>query len=80
MEKLRIRIYKDDPEKPEVSIAIPLKVLQIAKKFIPSNVRQELQDEGIDLNEMISAVHELKDVGTIMEIEKEDQLIIIAVE
>lgn len=80
MTKLSITVYQRPAAEPEVRIAIPVTVVKIAQKLIPRKVHDELMDQGIDINEIIAALDQLQDTGTIMEVETEDRLIIIALE
>ncbi len=80
MIKLTITVFQLPSTDPEVRISIPVAVVKIARKLIPKKVHEELSAQGIDLSEIITALDQLEEAGTIMEVETEDRLIIIALE
>jgi len=80
VQKLIIVVHQIGQEIPEARITIPIRVVKIAHKLIPNKVREELSAEGINIDDVVSALDELQDVGTIMEVETPDKHIIIAIE
>ena len=76
--KIVIEIYKNNEKDPEVKISVPLNIFRIAGKLIPQNVAQEINKEGIDLNEIINNLEDPKVAGTLIEIEKKDKRIVIS--
>ena len=53
MTKLCIKKFEKDNEKPLTTVSIPLAVIKMVKSLIPKKAKEELQKEGIDINEII---------------------------
>lgn len=58
--KLRIVVTSLDSEKPKVNVKIPLRLVKWAERFIPSDARKEMDNQGINLDEILSSVDELE--------------------
>ena len=53
MTKLCIKKFEKGNEKPLTTVSIPLAVLKMVKSLIPKKTKEELQKEGIDIQEII---------------------------
>ena len=82
MAKLCIKKYGNGNEKPLKTISIPLAVLKIVKNLIPKKVTEELQKEGIDMQEIIKLSENPNFNGTILEVEnhEKNEKVIISLE
>ena len=82
MAKLCIKKYEKGNEKPLKTISIPLAVLKIVKNLIPKKVKDELQKEGIDIQEIIKLSESPNFNGTILEVENhvKNEKVIISLE
>ena len=82
MAKLCIKKYKNGSEKPLKTVSIPLAVLKIVKNLIPKKVTEELQKEGIDIQEIIKLSESPDFNGTILEVEnhEKNEKVIISLE
>ena len=82
MAKLCIKKYENGNEKPLKTISIPLAVLKIVKNLIPKKVKDELQKEGIDIQEIIKLSESPNFNGTILEVENhvKNEKVIISLE
>jgi acyl CoA:acetate/3-ketoacid CoA transferase beta subunit len=80
MADLKIKVYKSGQEKADTVVTVPLTVVRIAKKFIPNKAKLEMEKEGIDLNEIADLVEKEDVKGTLIEVEKESERIVISVE
>jgi len=79
MTKLCIKKFEKDNEKPLTTVSIPLAVLKIVKSLIPKKAKEELQKEGIDIQEIIKLSDSPDFTGTVLEIdnhEKNEKIII----
>ena len=68
MKNLRIAVYNSTQDKPEKEIVIPLVSLQTGLRFLPKDVRQSLDKEGIDLSGCTDLVKEKDLNGSLIEI------------
>lgn len=57
--KLRIEVLSEDGD--NVNIAIPLKLAGMMKSFMPASAKEELEEEGVDLNAIIDGISESVD-------------------
>ena len=80
MANLKIKVYKSGQAKPETVITIPLTVVRIAARLVPKKARLALEKEGIDLNEIASLAEKQDVTGNLVEVEKETERILIAIE
>lgn len=69
--KLRILVTKPGSDKPQVNIRIPLRLVKWAERFIPKEAKQELDDQGIDIDEIVGSIDELEDL-TLVDVTDED--------
>ncbi len=80
MANLKIKVYKTGQAKPETVVTIPLTVVRIAARFLPKKARLALEEEGIDLNELASLAEKQDVTGKLVEVAKEAETIVIAIE
>jgi len=82
MADLKIRIFKGSESSPETTVTIPGNLLRIASRFIPKKVAIDLQEKGIDINEIVRLAENPDAKGTLIEVEehKKSQRIVIALE
>ena len=82
MAKLCINKFENGNNKPLKTISIPLGVLKIVKNLIPKKVTEELQKEGIDMQEIIKLSENPDFNGTILEVENHEnnEKVIISLE
>jgi DUF4097 and DUF4098 domain-containing protein YvlB len=69
--KLRIVVTNLDTGKDAVNIRIPLRLARIAEKMIPSQAKQEMREQGIDLSNLLSDLDEIGD-GPLVDIDSDD--------
>jgi hypothetical protein len=79
---LKIRVFKNDEEKPDTTITIPGNILKIASTLIPKKLAASLQEEGIDIDEIIKLSENPDPQGTLIEVEehKKNKRIVIVLE
>ena len=82
MTDLKIRVFKSDEEKPDTTVTIPGNVLKIASKLIPKKLAAELQEDGIDIDEIIRLSDNPDAQGTLIEVEehKKNKKVVIVLE
>jgi hypothetical protein len=82
MLKLKIRIFKNNDNKPDTTMTVPLGIIRVASKLVPRKAVKVLDDLGIDLDQIIDISKTEEPLGTIAEIEehKKDRKIIISIE
>ena len=82
MLKLKIRIFKNNDDKPDTTMTVPLGFIKVASKLVPQKAIKILDDLGIDLEQIIDISKTEEPLGTLAEIEehKKHRKIIISVE
>ena len=82
MTKLFIKKFEKDNEKPLTTVSIPLAVLKIVKSLIPKKAKEELQKEGIDIQEIIKLSDSPDFTGIVLEVEnhEKNEKVIISIE
>ncbi|MGD2052912.1 MAG: hypothetical protein PVG45_02275 [Gammaproteobacteria bacterium] len=82
MADLKIRVFKSGEEQPETTVTIPGGVLKLASELIPRQAAEELQDKGIDFDEIIRFSAKPEIHGTLVEIEehKKNEKVVISLE
>ena len=73
MAKLKLRIYKENNEKPEKTITIPLGIMSIAMKFVPKKMKKTLEEKGLDLGMLADIAKSGEVQGIIPEIEDHEK-------
>jgi hypothetical protein len=79
MTKLCIKKFEQGNEKPLTTVSIPLAVIKMVKSLIPKKAKEELQKEGIDIQEIIKLSESPDFTGTVLEVdnhEKNEKIII----
>jgi len=75
---LKVRISEGGKEK--VNVNLPLSLARVALKFVPADAKKELEEQGIDIEELLSSVSsELQD-GKIVDIKDGDDSVEIYIE
>ena len=82
MADLRIQVYQGAATDPSTTVRIPVRVLRIAKSLIPGQAKRELEEQGIDVEALITAAENPEAHGILAEVQDhaKDQRIIISVE
>jgi hypothetical protein len=82
MLKLKIRIFKNNNDKPDTTMTIPLGIIKVASKLVPRKAVKILDDLGIDLDQILEISKTEEPLGTLAEIEehKKHRKTIISVE
>jgi hypothetical protein len=82
MLKLRIRIFKNNDQRPDTTMTVPLGIIKAASKFVPRKAVKILDDLGIDFNQIIDISKTEEPLGTLAEIEehKKHRKIVISIE
>ena len=82
MADLKIRVYKGGADEPDTTVTIPGSVLQLARRLIPKNALQSLQQEGVDIDELIELTRKPDVQGTLVEVEehRKNEKIVISIE
>jgi len=79
---LKIRIFKDGESEPKTTITVPLAIVRVAAKMIPSKTISSLREIGIDADLIVELARKDEVRGTLVEIEehKKKQKVVIAIE
>ena len=82
MTKLCIKKFEQENEKPLTTVSIPLVVIKMVKNLIPKKAKEELQKEGIDIQEIIKLSESSDFTGTVLEVDnhQKNEKIIISLE
>jgi hypothetical protein len=82
MLKLRIRIFKNNDQRPDTTMTVPLGIIKAASKFVPRKAVKILDDLGIDFNQIVDISKTDEPLGTLAEIEehKKHRKIVISIE
>lgn len=82
MADLKIRVFKSGNSDPETTVTIPSGVLKIASNLIPKKTTEDLQDKGIDVDEIIKLSNNPDAHGTLVEVEehKKNERVVIGLE
>jgi len=79
MKELRISIYKGKAPETDVTIVIPFTALKIVNLLAPKKLRDKMDDEGIDLQEIIKAAEVTNTSGKLLEMQDKDGHIVVSV-
>lgn len=77
--KLRIRVTDRQTNKPKVNLTIPLGLAKVVAKFIPSKAKAKLQEEGVDIDSLLSQIAS-ENIGKIVDVESEEEYAEISIE
>ena len=82
MTDLKVRIFKEDKERPATTVTIPGGILKIAFNLIPRRATAALKEEGIDLDELIRLSENPDAKGNLVEVEdhKTNERVVISLE
>lgn len=80
MTSVKIKVFKIGQTKPDTVVTIPLKAVRIVTKLVPQKVTAALEREGIDLSEIANLAEKQDIVGNLVEVERETERIVIAIE
>ena len=82
MKKLCIKKFEQKNKNPLTTVSIPLVVIKMVKSLIPQKAKEELQKEGIDIQEIIKLSDSPDFSGTVLEVEnhEKNEKIIISLE
>ena len=75
---LRTRVL-DTAGNAKVNLNVPLALAKVAMKFIPKDVSRQLEEEGINLDELLSEIKQINS-GKIIDIDSEDAKVEISVQ
>ena len=73
MKKLCIKKYEQGTEKPLTTVSIPLAVIKIVKSLIPKKAKEQLQKEGIDIQEIIKLSESPDFTGIVLEVDNNEK-------
>ena len=73
MKKLCIKKFEQDNRKPLTTVSIPLAVIKVVKSLIPKKVKEELQKEGIDIQEIIKLSESPDFTGIVLEVDNHEK-------
>ena len=73
MTKLCIKKFEQGNKKPLTTVSIPLAVIKLVKSLIPKKAKEELQKEGIDINEIIKLSESPDFTGTVLEVDNHEK-------
>jgi hypothetical protein len=73
MKKLCIKKYEQKTEKPLTTVSIPLAVIKIVKSLIPQKAKEQLQKEGIDIQEIIKLSESPDFTGIVLEVDNHEK-------
>ena len=82
MANLKIRTFNLSDSEPKTTVTIPGGVLKIASKLIPKQAVEELDEKGIDLEEILRLSENPEAHGTLVEVEdhRKNERVVIALE
>ena len=80
MPQLRIQIYKPGETEPKTRISVNLGLARLASKILPRKIKQDLEKEGVDLDEVLALIARENVRGKLVEIEKPTERIVISVD
>ena len=73
MADLKIRVFKLGTDKPKTTITIPGSVLKVASALFPKLAAEQLEQKGIDVDEIAKLSLNPDVSGTLIEIEEHDK-------
>lgn len=72
-----IKILVEEAGREKVNISIPLSLARLALKFIPNSARDSLDEQDIDIDEILEAIDEGVENGTLINIDDGDDHVVI---
>ena len=79
MSSLRIQVFKGDSQIRKTNVKVPLGVARIALRVMPPRVAELLGKEGIALAELAGALDKEGVTGTIAEVARQGETIVISI-
>ena len=73
MKKLCIKKYDQGTEKPLTTVSIPLAVIKIVKSLIPKKAKEQLEKEGINIQEIIKLSESPDFTGIVLEVDNHEK-------
>ena len=73
MKKLCIKKYEQKTEKPLTTVSIPLAVIKIVKSLIPKKAKEQLEKEGINIQEIIKLSESPDFTGIVLEVDNHEK-------
>ena len=73
-------MYESEKIKPDKTISIPISRLDIAKKLMPTDIRDILKKEGIKIGKLADLSTKNVGKGTLIEVQSGKEKIVIEVE
>ena len=73
MKKLCIKKYDQGTEKPLTTVSIPLGVIKIVKSLIPKKAKEQLEKEGINIQEIIKLSESPDFTGIVLEVDSHEK-------
>jgi len=79
---LRVRIFQGSTEKPQVNVTVPLALAKLAVKFIPRSAVEQLNEQGIKVEDLEQIIAGVENAGSfrIVDVEQDNQKIEVFVE
>ena len=77
--RLFIRVTDAKTGKKKVNVKIPIALAKIAAKFIPAKSRRQLEEEGVDVDAVLSQVM-TGNIGKIVDVESDEDLVEVTIE
>ena len=68
-----LRVIVNDGEKVNVNVNIPIALARFGMKFIPAEARQELENQGIHLNDIFDMLKGEVPEGRLIDIDADDE-------
>ena len=69
--KLKILVVNGETGKPKVNIKIPLGLAKWVERFIPADAKQEMEQQGISLDEIFASLDETFEERTLVDVTDE---------
>lgn len=69
--KIRVRVTDPRTGKQTVNLTVPVSLAKFAMKFVPGKTKQDLAENGIDVQHILSQVM-AENTGKIVDVESED--------
>ncbi len=75
---LKIRVSEGGEEK--VNVTLPLALARVAMKFVPEDAKKELDEQGIDVEELLSSISTEIPDGKLVDVKDGDDSVEIFIE
>ena len=73
MRKLCIKKFKQGNGKPLTTVSIPLAVIKMVKSLIPKKAKEQLEKEGINIQEIIKLSESPDFTGIVLEVDNHEK-------